>query len=167
MILYSCCSWFHPFDADRCSSSHPCKNTPERTLSSSWHRVKLFDQQGSLHTLFLPSIFHYPPLLITLSSQPFPAFLSSSFFPPSLSSHLQRLFSWFSYHPTIYCSHLIPAHPSLLLFSFLQSGKHAFFNHGSSCHAFSNMAGAWKTSTKFGVVLYFLSYLNSNAPGNW
>lgn len=92
-IVYNCHTYththttyrFHPLDTDRCSSSHPCKYTPGKTqVLWFWQRLKLFDQQGSLYTLSLPSMFHSPPLsspssLISTSSLlPFFFLLTSS-----------------------------------------------------------------------------------------
>lgn len=103
----------YPLDADRCSSSHPCKYTLGRTqASSSWHRLKLFDLQGSLYTPSF-SFFH--------NSVSFP-FISSCFFLPPLSSHLHHLLFWspssilsnklyWFYSTHIFSQHILPVFP--------------------------------------------------------
>jgi len=127
---------FHPSSTDRCSFSHPGKHTPGKThVSSSWQRLILFDQQGSLYTLPLPSVFHYPPLFITLSSRP-------AFSPPSFSSYLiyPHIFSFSSLdlppltYPDNWFSspHIFSMPPSLLLFSIPKTVKNDFLNHGSN-----------------------------------
>lgn len=47
----------------------------ETQVSSTWQQLILFDQQGVLYTLPLPSSVHSPLLFITLSSYPLPACL--------------------------------------------------------------------------------------------